>query len=170
MPLAAVDRILFAKEGISAEDVIDALVPKYEGGRKFLAKQKEIIRMVKKADGNEIAEGLLPDILRECARPDCPNLDLPRRFVYFASGYMFLPRRDGNSDFKIIVEFNAVNDCDEEKGALHVAHADSWPAAHTCHNTIKFPARAYDGDRKTLLENIYRSLTDTENSGEFSAH
>jgi hypothetical protein len=160
MPLAAVDRILFAKEGISAEDVIAALFPKYDEslGPDFMAKQKEIIRMVKNADGNEIAEGLLPDILRDRACPDCPTLDLPRRFVYFTTGYMFLPQRDRNRDFKITVEFN-----DVESGS-----GDSLPVAHTCHNTIKFPGLAYDGNRETLEQNIDQSLAETEGACEFS--
>jgi hypothetical protein len=126
IPLEAVDLMFFTQEEMSAEYVIYVLVPKYDPkcGAVLLAKQKEIIRMVETADGNEIAEGLLPDILRAHARPDCPRLDLPRRLVSFVTGYRFLPRRLGNRDFKIIVEFNS----DKDDDILPVAHGDILPA------------------------------------------
>jgi hypothetical protein len=169
VPLEAVDLMFFAQEGISAEDVIAVLVPEYDPsfGPDCLAKQKEIIRMAKTADGTEIAEGLLPDILRDGARPDCPSEDLPRRLVSFITGYRFLPRRHGNRDFKIIVEFNSEKETKKDDDILPVAHGGSLPAAHTCDNTIKFPALAYDGNREILEQKIDQTLTETE-ANEFS--
>jgi hypothetical protein len=148
--LEAVSRIFFSKEGVvTVEDVIAALKPSYDESV-GLEQQRQIIQMEVDSDGAEICKGLLPDFLRAQGSLD---EDFPRRFTYWCTGQMYVPKREsGGEPFKITVEFND----------LESPSPDSLPVVHTCTKDLKFPALGYDGNREVLEQKIIQSMDQTK--------
>ena len=84
-------------------------------------------------------EGTFVDLLRK--KYD-ENNEFIREFVWFVTGSYYIRQ----SDFKIIVEFNYGEFKDEDEYSL--------PVVHTCQNTIKFHALAYDNNSEVLEEKL----------------
>eukprot|EP00978_Attheya_sp_CCMP212_P012503 scaffold31195_cov44-Attheya_sp.AAC.2 len=152
MPLEAVQKLIFSHPVVTAQGIIDILLPKYcegwegskEDGEDHRRRQEEFFRdlcdILKEREQRE--KGLLPS----------DKLSFLSLFVAFCTGYIFLPDPMGNPDFKIKVEFNFLE-----------AQKNYYPASHTCNNILKLPGYLYDNtDRdnfeRILDESIYGSM------------
>ena len=143
MPLEAINSLLFCKQDIEADDIIDVLVPKYgllkdDPDYPGTESQKLVLRVIEGSDDDQktTQEGILVDLLRERGG------EFLKDFLWYTTGYMYMPR----SNFKIIVEFNYH---DIETRSEH-----SLPVAHTCELLLKLPGQAYDGNQEILEQKL----------------
>ena len=134
-PSEAINRLLFGKQHIEINDVVNALDVDYRNAESTLRETQEQVLTVKKSPKRTF--GLLVDVLREQAAQDADSL---RQFVLFCTGYNFMPRSE---DFKIVVEFNTSKSL----------AANSLPKSHSCSFTIKFPGTVYDARKEELRAN-----------------
>ena len=151
-PLEAVQKIAFSKPQISAEDIIDALVPVYcagweqkdEDGRRS-SFGSEADKVMHQHEQETFFKNILCQILIEKERKQ--KFKYLLLFVKFCSGYDYLPDRDGNPDFKITVEFNFTERV-----------KDSDPLAHACVNNLKLPGMLYTDGRKGFEKKLTEAL------------
>jgi hypothetical protein len=142
LSLEATNRLLFCHCDIDAMDVVRALEPVYEhddvtpqdvkNQEKVLSKNKPPLELKK--------QGILVDVLCES------DQKFLRDFVWFATGYMYLPQRN----FTIKVEFNSTDERFRDELAL--------PMAHTCDMLVKLPGKAYDASPTILQEKLIMSI------------
>jgi len=144
---AHISRTFFAPVHVHLEAVIASLVPRYPHNDEFRSLQEEMLRI--HPDGQR--KGHIVDVIRFQGSDDLVELDgvvddsceghhiqgqlFLRRFLFFISGYSFLPRHR----FPLYIEFYELN---EEHGDGS-RYNDALPDAHTCDCTIKFPLKAY---------------------------
>jgi HECT-domain (ubiquitin-transferase) len=142
LPLEATNRLLFCHWDIDAMDVVRALEPIYaEYGPKLVVNQQKVLSK-SGPPGEMKTQGILVDLL--CASEQ----KFLRDFVWFATGYMYLPQQN----FSIKVEFIYEEGFSDES---------SLPVAHTCVMLVKFPAAAYDASRQVLEEKLAESIANT---------
>jgi HECT-domain (ubiquitin-transferase) len=140
LPLEATDRLLFCHWDIDAMDVVRALEPIYdaESSPKVVENQQKVLSKSGPPDEMK-TQGILVDLLCQSEQK------FLRNFVWFATGYMYLPQQN----FSIKVEFiSEVGFTDES----------SLPVAHSCVMLVKFPAAAYDASRQVLEEKLVMSI------------
>mmetsp|Transcript_18710 Transcript_18710/g.33949 ORF Transcript_18710/g.33949 Transcript_18710/m.33949 type:complete len:932 (-) Transcript_18710:1162-3957(-) len=151
MPLEAVQKLIFSCPVLTAQAIIDILVPDYcvgwegskEDGKGHRRMQEDFFRD-------------LCDILkeREHREKELPSdkLSFLCLFVAFCTGYAFLPDPMGNPNFKINVWFN-----------FPETRKDDYPVSHTCDNMLTLPGYLYtnpdrDNFERILDESIYGSV------------
>jgi hypothetical protein len=144
IPSEVIDAMLFAKQGVKAEDVISALTVDYIDSYYI-----EMKRTVARIENDGTVSGHLPDLLR---RKESEDPDFATKFVEFATGCPYLPHYRSHPDFKITIEFNR----DESK------HDDSLIVSHTCVKTVKLPGKAYNGDMEKLEQKLMESIENSE--------
>jgi hypothetical protein len=135
MPSEAIEEIFFARQNVKAEDIISSLA--YFSKSSCTEHQENILRIFETENGEKCVEGYLPSLLHERGS----DAEFLAKFVQFASGSSFIP----NSDFKILVEFTSFHDAEvgQEEDEGDKMSPDALPIAHTCENTLTFPATAY---------------------------
>ena len=138
MPLEAVNKMIFSKLGVNAEDLLSVMEVSYDDelGPEVKENQEKILRIEGSGDEKH-ASGALADLLRDREKSDP---DYARTFLFFVSGYQAVPMEG----FKITVEFNILESGD----------VASLPVAHTCVSTLKLPGLAYEGDSNVLEEKL----------------
>jgi len=125
-PLEAVQKISFSSPHLFAEDIIAILEPVYcadwEGS--------DAEKMGFKHQQETFFKGELCKLLIEKGKRK--KSKFLSSFVKFCTGYDYLPDMKGNSEFRIVVEFN-FSELDQ----------DAYPTSHTCTNTLKLPGFLY---------------------------
>lgn len=150
-PIEIVNALVFSRSKIEPEDVITAIQVCYDHPieinndslKKAVDGYQRCILNEIEIDGKKVLTGALPDMLRE-SKDDAQFLE---DFVYFVTGYRYIPNARMNKDFRIIVEFN-LSECGD----------DDLPVAHTCVLTIKIPGMAYYGNKEIFVEKLKKSI------------
>merc|ERR1740124_1735820 len=136
-PLEAVQKISFSSPHLFAEDIIAILEPVYcadwEGS--------DAEKMGFKHQQETFFRGELCKLLIEKGKRK--NSKFLSSFVKFCTGFDYLPYMKGNSEFRIVVEFN-FSELDQ----------DAYPTSHTCVNLLKLPGLLYKKKnfKKILVE------------------
>jgi hypothetical protein len=144
MSLAAIDQMFFAKQyGVKAKDVISVLK-----ADDMDCDDVELLSFQTQILDNSVSPpaGHLPELLHILEKEDA---DFPSKFVEFATGCSYLPHLATNPGFEIVIEFNPGEETKDK---------DAFPCSHTCVNTVKLPATAYDGKIETLREKLTFSV------------
>jgi len=142
MPMEALNRIMFSKLVVKAEDLLSIVDVRYDNswGPTVVDSQLKIISIHQDGEDQKIT-GALPELLR---RREESDPDFAARLLYFVSGHMSVP----TEGFKFLIEFNCLESKDD----------DSLPVSHTCDPTLKLPGTAYHGDPEKLEEKLDMSL------------
>ena len=149
MPLAVLNSMLFSKLTVKAEDIISALKVQYDVSWGPLAKEsQEKILTVEEFRDEKSVSGALPELLRRREKLDP---DFARKFLFFASGYWYVPVEG----FRILIEFNRSES----------VSADSLPVSRTCVCTLVLPGLAYEGDPDILEEKLDLSMSYADHVG-----
>lgn len=146
MPIEAVNILLFSRQEITAEHVIESLCPVYKDRNDNVfagnGNQKAVLEVYEEQGKKTV--GLLTDILKENGQ------DFLHGFVRFATGLQYIPRER----FQIWVEFN-YNQLKDEA---------SLPQSHSCDQILVLPGDAYNGKIETLQKKLQQTVAYMEES------
>lgn len=149
MPLEVAQKLLFSRPTLTAEDVIGALVPKFdEGVEQWDGDPAD--RLDHKREQELFYEQTFKPFLRkkgENEKEDDVGSSFLTRFVECCTGLNYLPFVDGKPGNAITVEFNYT---EPEPGA----HPKFW----TCNNVIVFPGYLYDGNNEVFEEKMEQAI------------
>jgi len=128
MPHDAMERILFSRQSLTAEEVIGCLVPQFDqGGSEADADSVDRLECVQRQ--KDFYSNIFVPFLRTKGESDPSFLS---KFVECCTGLNYLPYDDENQSHTISVEFNY-----EESLPGYL------PMFHTCVNLIKLPGYLY---------------------------
>eukprot|EP00978_Attheya_sp_CCMP212_P020569 scaffold59039_cov46-Attheya_sp.AAC.1 len=151
MPLEAVQKLIFSRPVVTAQGIIDILIPKYCEEWEGSKEEGEDHRRMQEDSFRDLCDILKEREQREKELPS-DRLSFLSLFVGFCTSYMFLPDPMGDPDFKIKVEFNFLE-----------AQKKYYPSSHICHNLLKLPGYLYnnthwDNFERILDECVYGSI------------
>jgi len=129
--LSYVSDKFFAKPGVEANDLIDRL-------------------SFSEANHIDLHKPFFDTVLKEVITE--MTSDERKDFVYFCTGYNYLPNRERESQkFTITVEFNF-----DEMEEM------SLPVSHTCVNTLKLPGLAYGNDKEMFKSKLSQAMSNSK--------
>jgi len=151
MPLEAVQKLIFSCPVLTAQAIIDILVPDYCVGWEGSKEDGKGHRRMQEDFFRDLCDILKEREQREKGLPS-DKLCFLSLFLAFCTGATYLPDPTGNPDFKIKVEFN-----------FPQTRINDYPVSHSCLNVLKLPGYLYDNtDRdnfeRKLDESIYGSV------------
>ncbi len=130
MPHDAMEKLLFSRPSLTADDVIGYLVPQYDQGASE-ADANSVDRLECVQRQKEFYSNIFVPFLRAKGESDPSFLS---KFVECCTGLNYLPFDDGKESHSIFVEFNYVESLPGE-----------LPMFHTCVNVVKLPGYLYGG-------------------------
>jgi len=143
IPIEAIEKLIFSKAKIEPEDLINILHPIYSGRYDYW----EPMDSTGKGQRN-FFENTLKGIIKERGSRKEGGQEFLHDFIEFITGSKFLPCIEGNSGFRINVEFNFAE-----------TNPDYLPIAHTCANTMKIPGNFYNGDADIFQEKLDKAFS-----------